>query len=45
MVANRRAVTAVTVFGDPSFTAGQTFDVGTATTDGVSCGVAGRETS
>ena len=29
-------ITAVAVFGDPSFTHGQSFDVGTATTDGVS---------
>lgn len=29
------AVTAVTVFGDPSFTAGQSFDVGTSTSNGV----------
>jgi hypothetical protein len=29
-------VTAVTVFGDPSFTANQTFDQGTATSNGVS---------
>lgn len=28
-------VTAVTVFGDPSFTADQTFDRGTSTDDGV----------
>ena len=28
-------VTAVTVFGDPSFTANQTFDRGTSTDDGV----------
>lgn len=28
-------ITAVTVFGDPSFTAGQSFDVGTSTSDGI----------
>jgi len=28
-------ITAVTVFGDPSFTAGQSFDVGTSTNDGI----------
>lgn len=28
-------ITAVTVFGDPTFTAGQSFDVGTSTSDGI----------
>ncbi|KAK0391672.1 hypothetical protein NLU13_1171 [Sarocladium strictum] len=29
------SITAVTVFGDPTFTVGQSFDVGTSTTDGI----------